>query len=284
MQEFTAFLKEHKPVVILVCVALALFLAFSVFSFVRTQNAQQLAQQGQTESVETDAGESLDQSQADADSQLPDDLKAKRNSYSDDTKEFIAILSAQMWGTDGASPYISFTDKTYTESDVSGDEETHGYVINTLEKDTAQGSGTQTVTYLAAFENESDTFFVSLTKTTGSDNKVSYELKSDSFKESRDAYTPVTPSDSFEVAGLTDDVLALVNNDKDGLNAAVADYCAQFYPTAKDLTWSEYATISWATNQVTLPIRDGSSSHDVLVAVYDMSNQTWTASSYRMNG
>lgn len=272
------FLGEHKPQVIIAAFVLVLFIAFSVGSFIHTQNVQHMQQE--QEQIEASGDPTLDQARADADAQLSDELKAKRDKYDNNTKEFIAILSAQLWGMGGSSPYISFTDTTYTESTEDGTSDINAYVINALEKTTQQTSDPEIILYRAAVETADSSFFIELTRQTTADGNVTYSLASSEFMAPNDLYTSIQPSSAFQVSGLNPDILNFIDNDEAGLNAAVAEYCSQYLPTAQNLTWAQYATIDWKENQVSLPFTEGDDSIEVFVAVYDRANKTFTVNSY----
>lgn len=266
------FIKEHKIQVIIGSLALLLFLVFSVMAFVHTQSVQE------PEPVEGTAPE-IEANRSDADTMLSDEQKAKRDSYDNDTKEFIAILSAQLWGVGGGSPYLTFTDTTYTENTDDGDSAIYAYVITALQKKTLQASNPETITYTAAMETVKGSFFIDLTQETNADGSVSYGLASTQFLSPNDAYIPVSPSDTFRVSGLNEEVLALIDGNESGLNDAVAKYCAQYLPTAKDLTWANYITVNWETSQVTLTFTEGDKIQEILAVIYDRNAKTFTVNS-----
>lgn len=276
IKNLKVFYTEHKAQVLLAAFILVLFFCFSVASFIHTQSVQQMQQEQQQSQVESSGDPTLDQTRAEADSELSNELKSKREHYDNDTKEFIAILSAQLWGVNGSSPYISFTDTTYTESTEDGDSRTYGYVVNTLEKTTQQASDPEIVLYRAAIETSNNSFFVELTRQTTADGNVTYSLASNQFMAPNDLYGSIQPSDAFQVTGLNQDLLDLIDNDESGLNNAIAEYCSQYLPTAKNLTWTKYATIYYDTNQVLFTFSEGDSSAEAIAVTYDRNNKTFT--------
>ncbi len=279
MDNLKTFVRENKTQAIIGAILVVFFIAFSVASFIHTQSvqeAQQLEEAAAESSEESESEDDLTEEQEAVDEELSDELKAKRDSYDSDTKEFIAILTAQLWGVDGGSPYISFTDTTYSETTASGDTETHAYVINVLKKTTEQYSDPEIICYTAAVETEEASFFVELTRETDTDGTVTYYLSSSAFRSSSSSYVSVSVSGAYEVSGLNDEVLELIGNDLDGLNDAVARYCAQYYPTAADIVWANYVVISWETNQITIPFQEGDNSSSLISVVYDRDEQTFT--------
>lgn len=283
MDSLKAFIEENKTRVMIGAILVLFFVAFSVASFVHTQSVREaqeleeaLEEAAAESSEEAEAEDSLTEEQEAVEDQLSDELKAKRDSYDSDTKEFIAILTAQLWGVDGGSPYISFTDTTYSETTESGDTETHAYVIHVLKKTTEQSSDPEILRYTAAVETEEASFFIELTRETDTDGTVTYYLSSSAFRSSSSSYVSVSVSGAYEVTGLNDEVLALIGNDLDGLNDAVSRYCAQYYPTASDIVWANYVVISWETNQITIPFQEGNSVSSLISVVYDRDTQTFT--------
>ena len=276
------FFSEHKLQVIIAAFVLVLFVSFSIASFIHTQNVQQMQQE--QEQIESSGDPTLDQARAEADAQLSNELKAKRDNYDNDTKEFIAILSAQLWGVGGSSPYISFTDTTYTESTQDGDSNIHAYVVNALEKTTQQASDPEIVMYRAAIETADSSFFIELTRETATDGNVTYSLASSEFMAPNDLYNSIQPSSAFQVSGLNDEVLQLIDNDETGLNNAVAEYCSQYLPTASNLTWANYVTIDYETNQIVFTFSEGDSSAEALAVIYDRTNKTFTVNTAFQEG
>lgn len=270
------FFSEHKIQVIVAAFVLVLFISFSAASFIHTQNVQNAKEEQEQAQIESSGNPTLDQSRAEADSQLSDELKAKRDNYDNDTKEFIAILSAQLWGVGGSSPYVSFTDTTYTESTEDGDSRIYGYVVNALEKTTQQASNPEIILYRAAIETPDDSFFVELTRQTSTDGNVTYSLACNNFMAPNDLYSPIQPSEVFQVSGLNQEVLDLIDNNESGLNDAIGEYCSQYLPTAKDLTWTQYVTINYETNQVIFAFSEGDKSSEALSVTYDRNNKTFT--------
>lgn len=276
------FFSEHKLQVIIAAFVLVLFVSFSIASFIHTQNVQQMQQK--QEQIESSGNPTLDQARAEADAQLSNELKAKRDNYDNDTKEFIAILSAQLWGVGGSSPYISFTDTTYTESTQDGDSNIHAYVVNALEKTTQQASDPEIVMYRAAIETADSSFFIELTRETATDGNVTYSLASSEFMAPNDLYNSIQPSSAFQVSGLNDEVLQLIDNDETGLNNAVAEYCSQYLPTASNLTWANYVTIDYETNQIVFTFSEGDNSAEALAVIYDRTNKTFTVNTAFQEG
>jgi hypothetical protein len=226
--------------------------------------------------IESSGDPTLDQSRAEADAELSSELKAKRNKYDNDTKEFIAILSAQLWGVNGGSPYISFTDTTYTESTEDGDSRIYGYVVNALEKTTQQASNPEIIMYRAAIETSDSSFFVELTRQTAEDGSVTYSLACSKFLAPNDLYGSIQPSDAFQVSGLNQDVLDLIDNNEEGLNEAVGTYCSQYLPTVKNLTWTQYVTIDYQANEVVFAFSEKDKSIEAISVTYDRSKKTFT--------
>lgn len=268
MDKLLEHIKKNKGAFAAVLVIFVIFLVLSGMRFMQIHS-------GDSDGDELTQDEQLEQ---DANAQLTDDQIAKRDNYSDTTKELINLLKSQTWGAGGSSPYISFTDTTFTETNTNQDPETTAYVVDVTEKNTTQASDPEIVTYTASVETADKSFFVELVRETAKDGKVTLSVSSSGFAASQDAYTPVKPSSQYTVSGLNSDVLKLVDDKKDELNKAVTEYCTQHYPTATSITWDKTADIDWETNVVTLSLKTEDSETGFFYVFYDRNDKTFSVS------
>lgn len=280
MDNIKEWIEQHKNIVAIGCIVLVAFVAFSIFSYNNVHSSASTNNQTDSSSIsEADALES------DANSKLSQAQIAKRDSYSQDIKDFIGLLQSQMWAAGGEAPYLSFTDTTFSQTSGASNDQmsTTAYVVDVVEKKTIQASDPQTIVYTASVETADGNFFIELTREVSSDNSSSFSLASSGFMASQDEYTPIKPSERFNVVGLNSDALQLIDNKQEDLDNAVAEYCSQYLPTATNIAWDKTITIDWETNMITIPLTLDGTQAKSFYAFYDRTNHSFSVQSTSTN-
>ena len=138
LREVKSKLIENKGLVLIVAVVLVVFIAFSVSRCTAVQN-----ERSQTQQQEQQASGASDDVQ-NAESQLTDEQKQKQQNYSQDIKQFIAVLKANLWATEGKDHLVAFSDTTFSERTDQGKSSTVAYVVDAVKTDeTKTDDGTE---------------------------------------------------------------------------------------------------------------------------------------------
>ena len=184
LREVKSKLIENKGLVLIVAVVLVVFIAFSVSRCTAVQN-----ERSQTQQQEQQASGASDDVQ-NAESQLTDEQKQKQQNYSQDIKQFIAVLKANLWATEGKDHLVAFSDTTFSERTDQGKSSTVAYVVDAVKTDeTKTDDGTEEVS-TAAIEVDNETYFLTVTKDTYADGNVQYFLTGDALTQSKATYGP----------------------------------------------------------------------------------------------
>lgn len=273
LREVKSKLIENKGLVLIVAVVLVVFIAFSVSRCTAVQN-----ERSQTQQQEQQASGASDDVQ-NAESQLTDEQKQKQQNYSQDIKQFIAVLKANLWATEGKDHLVTFSDTTFSERTDQGKSSTVAYVVDAVKTDeTKTDDGTEEVS-TAAIEVDNETYFLTVTKDTYADGNVQYFLTGDALTQSKATYGPISASDQITVSGLNQDVLQLFGDDKGNIESAVKEYSAKYLPTYNNFVWANYATVNWKDNTVTITFTDGTNSKEILALIYDRASKSFKCNS-----
>lgn len=256
-------IKEHKTPVVVICVLLIVFIAFSAVRCTAVQESRQAATQPQAT-----ASNAVDE-ETSALNELTDEQKAKQDKYDQETQRFIAMLKANLWATEDKTSLVSFTDKTFIERTDQGKSATTAFVVDALKTDSSKTDEETIDTYTAATELPDGTHFITLEKHTYTDQNVQYFLISDCFAKAKTQYSPISASDNITVSGLNQEVLQLFGNDKEGIENAVKNYCAQYLPTYTEFEWAQYATINWEENTITITFKEKDGNREILSVDYN---------------
>lgn len=214
-----------------------------------------------------------------AESQLTDEQRQKQQNYSQDIKQFIAVLKANLWATEGKDHLVAFSDTTFSERTDQGKSSTVAYVVDAVKTDeTKTDDGTEEVS-TAAIEVDNETYFLTVTKDTYADGNVQYFLTGDALTQSKATYGPISASDQITVSGLNQDVLQLFGDDKGNIESAVKEYSAKYLPTYNNFVWANYATVNWKDNTVTITFTDGTNSKEILALIYDRASKSFKCNS-----
>lgn len=274
MQAMQQFADQHKKPIVAGMIMLVVFIAFSAVMFSHTQSVQQRTAAEQSQQ----STEAASDEQAAALAKLSDDQSKRQDKYTQEMKDFVSILSSNVWATDSKTNIVSFTDRTFTERTNDGKSDTTAFVVDIVDSETAQGEDTGiTTNYTAAIETADDSFFMRLTKIENGEGAPTYTLSCDYFAAATSSYSPIEPDPSIEVNGLNQEVLQLVNDQEDELKHALRLYCSQYMPGVKSMNWTQTVQISWSDNCIYIPFATDKSSSKTIVAKYDRTSKVFTA-------
>ena len=106
---------------------------------------------------------------------------------------------------------------------------------------------------------------------TASDGSVSYSLTSDAFTHAQ-TYLWVSPAREVSVAGMGDEMLALVDGKGELLAKRLSEYCALYYPTASAAVFNGQATVSWDEGTVSFSVALDTRTQPDIPVTYDKSS------------
>lgn len=257
-------LLEHKAALTIGIVAVVAFAAISIVLYANNHSISEI----------DDSSSSEQTPQTIAYDKLSDEQKSKIGNYTTDEQLVQSTLECNVWGSEDGKYVLSFSSNTFTVNETSeGSSDTIGYVIDALKQEDFSSDDNEQTTFLLSAETPEKSFFMELQKTRYDDGNIQYLLTSDYF-DSEILLSPVSLSDSIEVKELNQDFLNLIDNDKEGLETCIKEYCAGYSPTTATVTWNKIVNIDWTDNTVTasFAIDDTNTSFSV---VYNRDDKTF---------
>lgn len=265
-------LGDHKTACVIAIIVLVLFVAFSVVRFNAIHGGDG-ADSGDNQSQES----TVTDEQNEALSKLTEEQRDKQASYDQDTKDFIAILKANVWASEDQIDFVSFADTTFTQRTKNGDSTTTAFVVNALKtEDGGTEDDAQVTTLTAAIELADGEHIFTLKKLNAQNGSVQYLATSDMLSQPSSMYGPVAASSDVTVDGLNQEVIQLCGNDRDKLVGSIKSYVSQYMPTYDKFVWTQNASIDWRRNVVTITFsEDGEENSRELIGVdYDRNKKT----------
>ncbi len=263
-------------------IAIALFVALSIFQFARTHPAEPSPTDGeatQEEVIERDQG-SVDQddqgsaSTEEADVSLSEYARAAKTSYDQETQELIGILSQNAWGAP-AGGEVSFTDSTYRETASGAEPEDVPYAILALKSEQVTDSGRQIQERTAAMETPAGITFLTLTRTVTIQGEEAWEIESPAFQnKGRLVRAQATGPLTIEAEALQE-LAPYLGGSAETLNKLLTDYCSLYYPSASHASWSKQIDIDADKRTLTTVFNLDNASHTHLKAIYHTDTQSY---------
>lgn len=276
LKEAFANLKARHLVIVLI-----VLLVFVGFSAARCVSVHTEAP-AETETESVSSGEESSGTPEAEEPELSEEQQDLVDAYDADVTEFVNLLCANAWSAQGETKTVTFTDRSFTETDSNnGEQVSHTYAVSSYEESTTTESGangeTQQVTLRnVAILTDSGTYLLTMRQfNTGSDQGSTWSLTSNGFQYSY-SYVLSEASQSLTVSALNSMYEELIGGHTDALRQAVSDYCSRYYPTATEATWTQQANADWASNHVTTTFELNNSSGSEITVVYDMQSGGFT--------
>lgn len=279
MKRLAQLIEKNKKVSLICLFLLIVFVGCSATSAINVAHRRAEKTQTSTETTgTTDTGTDKDD-ELSKEISLTDSQKTLIEGYDDDTEEFIETLCASLWSANGGNDTVRFSGESYTET-VNGSAETHSYAVSRLER-SASTSGLDIVT--AVFETDDGTHIVTYTNDRGTDGEVTGEVQSTltsstMFSLADSEYVRTDSVENISIKGMNSAVTALFDDNTDDLISGLSAWCAVYYPTATEATWSQEAYISWQESTIYLTFELNTESAVSVSVDYDMNTGQWNFS------
>lgn len=271
------FISNHRRGVAIGAAALLLFAALSVGRCVAIHN---LSSEGTSSSIGSSGSSSDDPSSTEEDeddAELDAITLSLRGSYSDDKRDLIAYLAANTWAAEQETAFVTFTDRTFTESSPS-DASSYAFVITAIDVPggfwTAGTSGTD-LTF--AITTKDGSYIGRVRKDLATDGNPTVTLMCGAFSCTT-GYMLASPASSLVIDGPSDNWYDVHETNQDALASALTDYAAANVPTATSASWDEIATEDYASGTVTLIFKLNNKAKSTVYVTFDMATRTFSAS------
>lgn len=247
MGDYKEMVMNHKGVFIaiafvVVAVVVGSMVRCSVVNFSEPEVADETAQQ-QEQAVNEEEQEAVQESG------LSEQEERIVIGYSEETLDFIALLSANVWTASNETMSLTFEETAFTESKASEDV-TRGFVVTAVRTTQLPIAGQTVTQHIAAVQIEGKPYILEVQQAVGQDGKGDvFSIACDAFANSA-AYSRSYASSSFVVEGINEDFDVVFKGKTEELENQLHEYCSQYYPTATEAVWSGKFEMDYQKNVV----------------------------------
>lgn len=236
------------------------------------ENAEQAAQEGGAsaqdgEGASEDAGD-------EAAEKLSGEQKEALAAYGDTEREVQAILSANVWGSEGSSAILRFADASYAETKEGSPDVEHTFVMTAakLETDAPATSSEYTTRYIVAADVDGEGHILTLSQLHPASGAVQPWRIEGTYFEYSAAYVRVDAATEFSVSGVDGRVAELIGGQEnaDKLESTIAGYASQFYPTANSAALMATVTLDCEQQTAVLQFQLNNQSKTVLKVLHPL--------------
>ncbi len=218
------------------------------------------------EVVELDAVSAEERTDYDS---LTDIQRALVEAYTDEEKDFIVFLSANIWTADKETRRLVFSEYSFKETKDAEEGASTSFAISALTKTTETESGATIEITTAALQTSTSSKLIELQKVTDKEGRVTYSLTSETFRGAR-TYVRTAGAANFTLKGVENfpAFLEVIGQNQTELEEALKNYVAVTYPSAARATFEGRALIDWSANTVTFSVVLNNESNTQLNVVY----------------
>lgn len=278
--------RSKKPYVILGIAVLAIALACGAKWWAAAHPAETAAGQpaGQADERGSDAqgGAPADASpdggaqsaQAGDEGGLTEREREALAAYGDTEREVQAILSANVWGSEGSSAILRFADASYAETKEGSPDVERTFVMTAakLETDASETSSEYTTRYIVAADVGGEGHILTLSRFHPASGAVQpWRIEGACFEYSA-AYVRVDAATELSVSGVDGRVAELIGGQEnaDKLASMIAEYASQFYPTASSAVLMATVTLDCEQQTAVLQFQLNNQSKTVLKVLHPL--------------
>lgn len=265
--------KEYKKAII---VSIACVIIFALISIIIVNVRAELEEQAKQEELNQQENQKVDNNKVKAMEELNDNQKKLIDGYSDDVKECLSILKANIWNDNSDKNYVIFGDNYFIDSKKGSDNKASSegtpFVVNAYKKETSnEGSNATEIVSLSIETSENDRSILTLKRikkqgVSGNTTK-DYAINCDLFMSSSD-YRRVDTADFLNVDGLNDEVLNFINKDEAGLISAIKEYCSLNQPSVTKVSFNGIIYVDLAQKVKVLEFSCNNKSSTQLQIIY----------------
>ena len=172
-----------------------------------------------------------------ADDELPEGTRALRKSYTDVTKEALALLAANVWADGQGTSVVTFTDRAMCTTSQGGESWEAYAVVASSRRTVAQGQSNATVTTLCVATAEWADIATLTVPSAGGDG--AYATFSCPSICGGGELTLSPALKEVTIDGPDDGALEARGTSRESVEAALAQWCALWRPTATAATWTK---------------------------------------------
>lgn len=264
---------EHKKVIIATITCIFVFVLMSIIIVNVRIGLEEQAKQDEFNSRDN---QEVDNNKVKAMEELNDNQKKLIDGYSDDVKECLSILKANIWNDNSDKNYVIFGDNYFIDSKKGSDNKASSegtpFVVNAYKKETSnEGSNATEIMSLSIETSENDRSILTLKRikkqgVSGNTTK-DYAINCDLFMSSSD-YRRVDTADFLNVDGLNDEVLNFINKDEAGLISAIKEYCSLNQPSVTKVSFNGIIYVDLAQKVKVLEFSCNNKSSTQLQIIY----------------
>lgn len=181
--------------------------------------------------------------------ELDDQMAEIVDGYDEQTIEAIDFLRSNAWTTFDSAHSVEFGDCWYQEHSASGESEPVAYAVTALSTTQQSTAGAVVTLTTLAMQTSKGGQIVTLGKSSDAAGEVVWTVSSDGFGGA-DSYLRRDKATAVASQGLSERMLGLINNDVEGLDRALTEYCRTVYPQASTATWEQVATVDEAQGAI----------------------------------
>lgn len=212
----------HTGAVVLVAIVLAFVTAGSV--------ARCQAIHAPSDAEDAQSPENL------AEEELPDEMRALRKTYTDVTKEALGMLAANAWADGQGTAVVTFTDRAIRTT-TQGGEEWEAYAVSASARKSVTDEGAASAVTTLCLGTSEWTDIATLTVPQGGDAGAYATFQCPSVCGGS-ALTLSPALKEVALDGPDDAVLEARGTTREAAEAAMAEWCALWRPTATTATWT----------------------------------------------
>lgn len=276
MRDIWFLITDHKGIVKVVVLLIAIFCAISIGIGVYTTSVQTQEQQKQEQKAKKKKREKQIKKSSVTLTKAQQKIVDK---YDQSTAQFSALLSSNIWATySGTGRTLYFTESSIIIADpeANPNKVEKLFIIKGLSTEKVDvGEMVNLTRYNCAYESDDDKTHV-LTVDKNDDGtyfKMSIDVENNGTNEE---YTRTQAAGSFDIDGIDDGLSEILGNAKDTIEDYVREQCALFYPTAVKASCNGILTADFNANEYRLDFSLEDSDEQQLTGItviYHLSNQ-----------
>lgn len=276
MRDIWFLITDHKGIVKVVVLLIAIFCAISIGIGVYTTSVQTQEQQKQEQKAKKKEREKQIKKSSVTLTKAQQKIVDK---YDQSTAQFSALLSSNIWATySGTGRTLYFTESSIIIADpeANPNKVENPFIIKGLSTEKVDvGEMVNLTRYNCAYESDDDKTHV-LTVDKNDDGtyfKMSIDVENNGTNEE---YTRTQAAGSFDIDGIDDGLSEILGNAKDTIEDYVREQCALFYPTAVKASCNGILTADFNANEYRLDFSLEDSDEQQLTGItviYHLSNQ-----------
>lgn len=276
MRDIWFLITDHKGIVKVAVLLIAIFCAISIGIGVYTTSVQTQEQQKQEQKAKKKERKKQIKKSSVTLTKAQQKIVDK---YDQSTAQFSALLSSNIWATySGTGRTLYFTESSIIIADpeANPNKVEKPFIIKGLSTEKVDvGEMVNLTRYNCAYESDDDKTHV-LTVDKNDDGtyfKMSIDVENNGTNEE---YTRTQAAGSFDIDGIDDGLSEILGNAKDTIEDYVREQCALFYPTAVKASCNGIMTADFNANEYRLDFSLEDSDEQQLTGItviYHLSNQ-----------